>query len=80
VLMLATNDLVVYPELFAKDLSIQNKRATEYLRSVGCKIEPATKEEVEKIGLTGTAFRDMHKKAILVAPLQFPKTKRFRRV
>ncbi|KAJ1921524.1 DNA-directed RNA polymerase I subunit rpa49 [Mycoemilia scoparia] len=50
VLMLALSDWILAPTVLAQETSIPAKKATEYLKSVGCKIEQATKDELLKMG------------------------------
>ncbi|KAJ1932602.1 DNA-directed RNA polymerase I subunit rpa49 [Linderina macrospora] len=75
VLMLSLNDWIMYPSAMAADLGMPTKKAEQYLMSVGCKLEAASKEEVAKFSSSGKRGQAVPKKAVLKAPVAFPKEK-----
>ncbi|KAJ2719543.1 DNA-directed RNA polymerase I subunit rpa49 [Coemansia sp. Benny D115] len=72
VLMLSLNNWVVYPTEMGADLSMSNKKAESYLRNVGCKMEPASAEEVKMNTFSKRVKVTSLKKAVLKAPIEFP--------
>ncbi|KAJ2713493.1 DNA-directed RNA polymerase I subunit rpa49 [Coemansia spiralis] len=76
VLMLSVSNWVVYPAELAADLGIPAKKAEKYLASVGCKIEPAHASEMAMNVMSRRARPGPGKKAILKAPVKFPKAPR----
>ncbi|KAJ2542818.1 DNA-directed RNA polymerase I subunit rpa49, partial [Coemansia sp. RSA 1933] len=73
VLMLAINNWIMYPVEMSADLGIPVKKAEQYLTSVGCKLEKASAEEVAACVLNKRAKTSNFKKAVLKAPIEFPK-------
>ncbi|KAJ1990295.1 DNA-directed RNA polymerase I subunit rpa49 [Coemansia spiralis] len=78
VLMLSANSWVLYPAEMAADLGIAGKKAEKYLESVGCKLESASSDEIAAHVLNKRARSGPSKKAVLKAPIKFPKTSAFR--
>ncbi|KAI8323044.1 RNA polymerase I associated factor, A49-like protein [Martensiomyces pterosporus] len=75
VLMLSLSNWVLYPAEMAADLGIPSKKAEKYLESVGCKMEPVSAEELAKHTFNKRARSGTAKKAVLKAPITFPKAK-----
>ncbi|KAJ1811594.1 DNA-directed RNA polymerase I subunit rpa49, partial [Coemansia sp. RSA 2599] len=73
VLMLSLNNWVIYPSEMAADLGIPSKKAEKYLQNVGCKIEAVTVDEIAKHTFGKRAKIGASKKAVLMAPIKFPK-------
>ncbi|KAJ2227528.1 DNA-directed RNA polymerase I subunit rpa49 [Coemansia sp. RSA 1722] len=73
VLMLALNNWIMYPSEMAADLGIPSKKAEKYLQNVGCKLEAVTADEVAKHTFGKRAKMGSSKKAVLIAPIKFPK-------
>ncbi|KAJ1730019.1 DNA-directed RNA polymerase I subunit rpa49 [Coemansia biformis] len=73
VLMLSINNWVVYPAELSADLGIPSKKAEKYLASVGCKIEAAHASEMAMNVMSRRARPGPGRKAILKAPVKFPK-------
>ncbi|KAJ1667033.1 DNA-directed RNA polymerase I subunit rpa49 [Coemansia sp. RSA 1813] len=73
VLMLAANSWVVYPMELSADLGIPAKRAEKFLFSVGCKLEAASADEIAACVLNKRSRAGSSKKAVLKAPIEFPK-------
>ncbi|CAG8437113.1 4208_t:CDS:2 [Diversispora eburnea] len=61
----------VDPEKLIEDLTITAKKAFSIFRTLGCKVEGASKQERESIGLNASQARHM-KRAVLTIPLVFP--------
>ncbi|KAJ1961342.1 DNA-directed RNA polymerase I subunit rpa49 [Dipsacomyces acuminosporus] len=75
VLMLSLSSWVLYPSEMAADLGIPSKKAEKYLESVGCKLETVTADEIAKHTFSKRARVGVAKKAVLKAPISFPKAK-----
>ncbi|KAJ1793984.1 DNA-directed RNA polymerase I subunit rpa49 [Coemansia sp. RSA 2399] len=73
VLMLAVNGWIVYPLELSADLGIPAKKAEKFLTSVGCKLEPASADEIAACVLNKRSRAGSSKKAVLKAPIEFPK-------
>ncbi|KAJ2850077.1 DNA-directed RNA polymerase I subunit rpa49 [Coemansia brasiliensis] len=73
VLMLSLNGWVAYPSELAGDLGIQGKKAEKYLASVGCKLEAVSAAEIAARTSNKRSVSRSGKKAVLKAPIQFPK-------
>ncbi|KAJ1646369.1 DNA-directed RNA polymerase I subunit rpa49 [Coemansia asiatica] len=73
VLMLSLNNWVMYPSEMAADLGIPSKKAEKYLQNVGCKIETVSADEIAKHTFGKRAKLGASKKAVLIAPIKFPK-------
>ncbi|KAJ2158686.1 DNA-directed RNA polymerase I subunit rpa49 [Coemansia sp. RSA 552] len=73
VLMLSLNEWILYPAELAADLGLPSRKAEQYLLSVGCKMEAASKSEIEALSLGKRGQATKGKKAVLRAPVQFPK-------
>ncbi|KAJ2789301.1 DNA-directed RNA polymerase I subunit rpa49, partial [Coemansia guatemalensis] len=79
VLMLSLNNWIMYPAELAAELSIASKKAEKYLSSVGCKLEAATAAEIAAQTMSKMVRAGAGKKALLKAPIKFPKASKFRR-
>ncbi|KAJ2626222.1 DNA-directed RNA polymerase I subunit rpa49 [Coemansia sp. RSA 1290] len=73
VLVLSLNGWVAYPSELAGDLGIQGKKAERYLASVGCKLEAVSASEIAAHTSNKRSASRSGKKAVLKAPIQFPK-------
>ncbi|KAJ2079771.1 DNA-directed RNA polymerase I subunit rpa49 [Coemansia sp. RSA 988] len=79
VLMLSVNNWIMYPAELAADLSIPSKKAEKYLASVGCKLESVTAGEISAQTMNKLVRSGAGKKALLKAPIKFPKASKYRR-
>ncbi|KAJ2777926.1 DNA-directed RNA polymerase I subunit rpa49 [Coemansia interrupta] len=73
VLILSLNSWVAYPAEMAADLGISSKQAEKYFANVGCKLEAVSSDELAKHTFGKRARAGASKKAVLVAPIKFPK-------
>ncbi|KAJ2314339.1 DNA-directed RNA polymerase I subunit rpa49 [Coemansia sp. RSA 2611] len=73
VLMLSLSNWVLYPAELSGDLGIPGKKAEKYLLGVGCKLEPASAAEVHAYSNNKQVSSRSAKKAVLKAPIKFPK-------
>ncbi|KAJ2808581.1 DNA-directed RNA polymerase I subunit rpa49 [Coemansia furcata] len=70
VLMLSLNNWILIPADVASDLGMEIRATTRYLQSVGCKLEPISGSDV---ATKGRKMAAANKKAVLKAPIKFPK-------
>lgn len=75
VLMLSLNNWVLYPADMAADLGIPGKKAEKYLQGVGCKLEAADGSQLANKQRPRKKQMGV-KKAVLKAPVKFPKPSR----
>ncbi|KAJ2516046.1 DNA-directed RNA polymerase I subunit rpa49 [Coemansia sp. RSA 2049] len=73
VLMLAVNNWVVYPLELSADLGLPIRKAEKFLTSVGCKLEVASADEIATCVMSKRPKAGASKKAVLKAPIEFPK-------
>ncbi|KAJ2892881.1 DNA-directed RNA polymerase I subunit rpa49, partial [Coemansia aciculifera] len=70
VLMLSLNNWVLILTEVAADMAMDSRSTLRYLQSVGCKIEAIRGNDAAK---KGTKLATNNKKAVLKAPIKFPK-------
>ncbi|KAJ2383874.1 DNA-directed RNA polymerase I subunit rpa49, partial [Coemansia sp. RSA 2603] len=73
VLILSLNNWVAYPAEMAADMGIPSKQAEKYFANVGCKLEAVSSDELAKHTFGKRARAGASKKAVLIAPIKFPK-------
>ncbi|KAJ2493145.1 DNA-directed RNA polymerase I subunit rpa49 [Coemansia sp. RSA 2050] len=70
VLMLSLNNWLLFPAEVAADLGLPIRETNRYLESVGCKLEPIGSSDA---ATKGRKLAAGSKKAVLKAPIKFPK-------
>ncbi|KAJ1672134.1 DNA-directed RNA polymerase I subunit rpa49 [Coemansia sp. RSA 25] len=70
VLMLSLNNWILFPAEVAADLGLDTRTTIRYLQSVGCKMEAISGNDAAN---KGRRLAASSKKAVLKAPIKFPK-------
>ncbi|KAJ2747921.1 DNA-directed RNA polymerase I subunit rpa49 [Coemansia sp. BCRC 34301] len=70
VLMLSLNNWILFPAEIASDLGLDTRTTFRYLQSVGCKMEAIAGNDAAN---KGRRLAASNKKAVLKAPIKFPK-------